>query len=68
MSEQPIEAELESLRNRIGTIWAVQRRHGNRLDEIQVSLDALVGRLDRLKRGQQRVEAQLGTILEQLSR
>ena len=32
----------------LGTVWAVQRRHGNRLDEIQQTLDLHSGRLDRM--------------------
>lgn len=43
---------LEETRKTIGTIWDVQRRHGNRLEEIQQSLDLQVGRLDRMEDSQ----------------
>ena len=38
----------------LGTVWAVQRRHGNRLDEIQQTLDLHSGRLDRMEDNQRR--------------
>jgi hypothetical protein len=33
-------------------VWGVQRRHGNRLEEIQQSLDLQTGRLDRMEDNQ----------------
>lgn len=38
-----------SIDNRVTTLSATQRRHGNRLEEIQQALDLQNGRLDRME-------------------
>ena len=43
-----------STRELLGTVWGVQRRHGNRLEEIQQSLDLQNGRFDRMEDTQRR--------------
>lgn len=56
-------------RELLGTLWGVQRRHGNRLEEIQQSLDLQGGRLDRVEDTQRkqgdrldRIDTRLGGI------
>jgi hypothetical protein len=43
-------------RQAVSVIATTQRRHGNRLEEIQTALDLSVGRSDRLEEGQHRLE------------
>jgi hypothetical protein len=53
---------LDETRKTVGTMWAVQRRHGNRLEEIQQSLDLQAGRLDRMEDTQRQQGERLGRI------
>jgi hypothetical protein len=55
---------LDETRRTVGTMWAVQRRHGNRLEEIQQSLDLQSGRLDRMEDTQRQQGERLGRIQE----
>ena len=48
--------KLDATRETVSKIALTQRRHGNRLEEIQTALDLSVGRLDRLEEGQHRLE------------
>ena len=43
---------LTTTSKRLDTVWGVQRRHGNRLEEIQQALDLQTGRLDRMEDNQ----------------
>jgi len=47
---------VEETNGKVVAIATTQRRHGNRLDEIQCSLDLTVGRLERLEQGHERLE------------
>ena len=47
-----VEKAVDGTRETLGTVWGVQRRHGNRLEEIQQSLDLQTGRLDRMEDNQ----------------
>ena len=47
-----VEKAVDGTRETLGTVWGVQRRHGNRLEEIQQSLDLQTGRLDRIEDNQ----------------
>jgi hypothetical protein len=47
-----VERAVDGTRETLGTVWGVQRRHGNRLEEIQQSLDLQTGRLDRMEDNQ----------------
>jgi septation ring formation regulator EzrA len=47
-----VQKTVEGTRESLGTIWGVQRRHGNRLEEIQQSLDLQTGRMDRMEDNQ----------------
>lgn len=40
---------LDAVRGSVTTVSATQRRHGNRLEEIQQALDLQSGRLDRIE-------------------
>ena len=55
---------LTGMQETLGTVWAVQRRHGNRLDEIQQTLDLHSGRLDRMEDNQRRQADGLARIEE----
>ncbi len=54
---------LDGVDKSIITISATQRRHGNRLEEIQQSLDLQSGRLDRIEGVQQAQGERLDEIL-----
>lgn len=54
--------KLDETRTTVGTIWSVQRRHGNRLEEIQQSLDLQSGRLDRMEDNQRQQGERLGGV------
>jgi DNA-binding transcriptional MerR regulator len=47
---------LDTTNQTVGTVAAMQRRHGTRLEEIQQTLDLTVGRLGRLEQTQHRIE------------
>ena len=53
---------LTTTSKRLDTVWGVQRRHGNRLEEIQQSLDLQTGRLDRMEDNQRDQRDRLGRI------
>jgi chromosome segregation ATPase len=53
---------LEGVDNSITTISATQRRHGNRLEEIQQSLDLQSGRLNRMEDTQRQQAGRLGRV------
>jgi len=55
-------ALLESIGKSVTTISAMQRRHGNRLEEIQQSVDLQSGRLDRMEDNQRQQAARLGRV------
>ncbi len=55
-------ALLESIGKSVTTISATQRRHGNRLEEIQQSVDLQSGRLDRMEDNQRQQAARLGRV------
>ena len=52
----------ESIGKSVTTISATQRRHGNRLEEIQQSVDLQSGRLDRMEDNQRQQAARLGRV------
>jgi len=52
-------ALLESVAKSINTISATQRRHSNRLEEVQQSLDLQAGRLDRMEDNQRQQAGRL---------
>src|SRR5207237_1264436 len=54
--------KLDETRTAVGTVWGVQRRHGNRLEEIQQSLDLQSGRLDRMEDTQRQQGERLGRV------
>jgi septal ring factor EnvC (AmiA/AmiB activator) len=54
---------LDRTNKTVATISATQQRHGNRLEEIQSSLDLTVGRLDRLEQNQRDQGDKLDAIL-----
>jgi hypothetical protein len=47
---------VEGLCKTVSAVAMTQRRHGNRLDEIQSAVDLTVGRLDRLEQSHLRLE------------
>jgi len=53
---------LEGVDKSITTISATQRRHSNRLEEIQQSLDLQSGRLDRIEDVQRKQTERLGRV------
>ena len=53
---------LEGVDRSITTISATQRRHSNRLEEIQQSLDLQSGRLDRIEDVQRKQTERLGRV------
>jgi DNA repair ATPase RecN len=55
---------LDAVSTRLDTVWTVQRRHGNRLEEIQQSLDLQSGRMDRLEDNQRQQSELLGGLAE----
>jgi hypothetical protein len=55
-------ALLEGMAKSITTISATQRRHGNRLEEIQQSVDLQSGRLDRMEDNQRQQADRLGRV------
>jgi chromosome segregation ATPase len=57
-----VQKTVESTRETLGTVWAVQRRHGTRLEEIQQSLDLQAGRLDRMEETQHQQGERLGRV------
>lgn len=46
---------LETTNSTVSSIAAVQRRHGNRLEEVQQALDLQNGRLERIEDTQRRI-------------
>ena len=50
-----IYALLDATSTAVNTVSATQRRHTNRLDEIQQSLDLQTGRLDRIEDNQRQI-------------
>jgi chromosome segregation ATPase len=57
-----VQKTVEGTRETLGTVWAVQRRHGTRLEEIQQSLDLQAGRLDRMEDTQRQQGERLGRV------
>ncbi len=57
-----VEKAVDGTRETLGTVWGVQRRHGNRLEEIQQSLDLQTGLLDRMEDNQRDQGDRLGRI------
>ena len=62
---------LDAVSTRLDTVWTVQRRHGNRLEKIQQSLDlhqqsfdVQSGRMDRLEDNQRQQSELLGGLAE----
>ena len=53
---------LDGVDKSIITISATQRRHGNRLEEVQQSLDLQSGRLDRIEDVQRKQTERLGRV------
>jgi septation ring formation regulator EzrA len=63
-----VEKAVDGTRETLGTVWGVQRRHGNRLEEIQQSLDLQTGRLDRMEDNQRHQGEGLGRVEGRLDR
>jgi septation ring formation regulator EzrA len=61
-----VEKAVDGTRETLGTVWGVQRRHGNRLEEIQQSLDLQTGRLDRMEDNQRQQGEHLGRVESRL--
>ena len=59
---------VESTREAVGTVSAAQRRHDNRLEEIQQSLDRQAGRTDRTEDNQRQQGERLGQVDTRLGR
>lgn len=57
---------LDRTNTAVAAISSTQRRHGNRLEEIQSSVDLTVGRLDRLEQNQRAQGDKLDAILAAL--
>jgi DNA-binding FrmR family transcriptional regulator len=57
-----VEKAVDGTSKTLGTVWGVQRRHGNRLEEIQQSLDLQTGRLDRMEDNQRHQGERLGRV------
>ena len=55
-------ALLEGIGKSVTAISATQRRHGNRREEIQQSVDLQSGRLDRMEDNQRQQAARLGRV------
>jgi chromosome segregation ATPase len=53
---------LDGIAKSVTTISATQRRHGNRLEELQQSLDLQSGRMDRLEDNQRQQGERLGRV------
>jgi septal ring factor EnvC (AmiA/AmiB activator) len=59
---------VESTREAVGTVSAAQRRHDDRLEEIQQSLDRQAGRTDRTEDNQRQQGERLGQVDTRLGR
>lgn len=61
-----VQKTVESTREAVGTVSAAQRRHENRLEEIQQSLDRQAGRTDRTEDNQRQQAERLGRVENRL--